>query len=281
MSRVVVAAPYPAMPGPESLATLRLVRTLVADGDEVTVVSPVPSAAHEWAQYAGARGSIRLARLAAKADVLHLRIDVDAMFHDRRSLRLLVGRLVLSVLLRRVGRSVLRLDRVPAPIDPRFARLVVEPATSVLVSSERERSALVAAGVSGGKLTVDPDLPLPAPSAEEASPPRPRMEVPDGASPSELQQLLQERAAAERAARRRQARPDEGAASLPLRHLTRLERTEARSAKPGGAVVKRLLVKVLAWQIDPIHAAVNALHQATIDAVDTLDARQSGEDTSA
>ena len=49
MSRVVVAGPYPTMPGPESAATFALVRSLVAAGDDVTVVSPQPSAAHHHA----------------------------------------------------------------------------------------------------------------------------------------------------------------------------------------------------------------------------------------
>ncbi|HET9444458.1 MAG TPA: hypothetical protein VFO65_14105, partial [Acidimicrobiales bacterium] len=74
-SRVLVASPYPPMTGPEAAAGLALVRSLVAAGDDVTVVSPVPSAAHHHADPGGATGAARLARLCAGAERLVVRLD--------------------------------------------------------------------------------------------------------------------------------------------------------------------------------------------------------------
>lgn len=277
MSNVVVAAPYPTMPGPEAAATLALVRRLVADGEDVTVISPVASAAHHFTNYAGAKGAIRLARLAAGADVLHLRIDVDAMFPEQESARLLANRLALHGLLRRVPRTEVRLDRVHAGLSPRFAALVISPATRVLVASEEERDWLVAAGVPAAKVSLEPE-PEPAVPSRPDRPPAPVVAASTvGGAPlsaADLQDLVRRRAAEERAARRRFVRPDDGAASLPLRHIARLERPQIGSRRPGGAFVKRLLMKALAWQFDPVIAAVNQLHQATIDSIDALDARQ-------
>jgi hypothetical protein len=80
-----------------------------------------------------------------------------------------------------------------------------------------------------------------------------------------------------RALSQRPSATPEGTASLPLRHLVRMERAQVRSAKPGGAFVKRAIAKVLAWQFDNVIQHVNQLHQATIDAIDNLEAeRQPG-----
>ncbi len=67
--------------------------------------------------------------------------------------------------------------------------------------------------------------------------------------------------------------PAAGRASLPLRHLSRMERAPLKSNKPGGVLIKRTLAKVLAWQFDWVIEHVNQLHQATIDALDELERR--------
>ena len=277
--RVVVAAPYPTMPGPESAATFRLVRGLVAAGDDVTVVSPAPSAAHHHADPGGPRGAARLGRLVGGADLLHLRLDASALGASADSPRLLPARLALHAALRRVGESEVRLDRVPANVSPQWASLVLGRASRVLVADDAAEGALVRAGVDAGRVIVSPEAPAadarlltrrPAPADLAPSP-----------TASDLQALVRRRAAEERASSRRASTVAEGTASLPLRHLVRMERAPVRSNKPGGAFLKKAIAKLLQWQFDNVIASVNRLHQATIDAIENLEATsaQSADDT--
>ena len=55
-SRVVVYGEYPPFPTPGAAATLETVRSLLADGRDITVVSPTPSAAHHHADVGNAKG---------------------------------------------------------------------------------------------------------------------------------------------------------------------------------------------------------------------------------
>jgi hypothetical protein len=273
---VVVAAPYPTMPGPEAAATFRLVRSLVAKGDDVTVVSPSPSAAHHHADPGGPRGAARLARLANGADRLIVRLDAAALGAGADSPRLLPGRLGISAALRRATTAEVRLDRVPSSVSPGFARLVLGPAATVLVSTEEERAALVAAGVDETKVAVEPE-----PEADERAVARPAAAMGGAPSPADLQAIIRERAEAERSVNRRVAARVEGEASLPLRHLVRMEPARPRSQKPGGALVKRLVAKLTAWQFDNVIGHVNRLHQATIEAVDAVEAQRDEDGTTA
>ena len=274
MSRVVVAGPYPTMPGPESAATFSLVRRLVAAGEDVMVISPQPSAAHHHADPGGPRGAARLAQLVRGADELHLRLDAAALAAGSDARSLLPGRMALRVALQRVGRSVVRLDRVPRDVSRQWANLVLGRAGEVLVSSEDERTTLVAAGVDAGKVRVDPEPELVAASEPRRPAGVAAPVVPAGASAAELQELVRRRAVEDRALHRRASVAEEGTASLPLRHLVRMERAPVRSNKLGGAVLKRVMAKALQWQFDNVIASVNRLHQATIDAVDHLEAER-------
>ena len=280
--RVVVAAPYPTMPGPESAATFALVRRLVAAGDDVTVVSPAPSAAHHHADPGGPRGAARLARLVGGADLLHLRLDAAALGASVDAPQLLPARLALNAVLRRAAEREVRLDRVPADVSPRWASLVLGKSDRVLVEDEAAAGALVRAGVPAERIVVDPEPEL---AAHELRPTR-RAAATGGApvataSPltaADLQELVRRRAVEDRVANRRASTVVEGTASLPLRHLVRMERAPVRSNKPGGAFVKKAIAKLLQWQFDNVIASVNRLHQATIDAIENLEA-QSGTDT--
>lgn len=274
MTRVVVAAPYPNSPGPEAAATLSLVRRLVAAGDHVTVISPTPSAAHHHADPGSPRGALRLVRLAAGADVVHLRLDAGALAIAVDSPLLLPARLGINAVVRRTPRTEVRLDRVPTSVGRRWASLVLGPATQVVVSTEDERRSLVAAGVEASKIRVEPEPEVEAPAAA-ASPPRDNIRLHTPVSASEIQDLVRRRAAADRASRRTAAIVEEGAASLPLRHLVRMERAPIRSNLPGGKFVKRSIAKALHWQFDNVIASVNRLHAATIEAVEALESRQS------
>ena len=103
--RVVVAGPYPTMPGPEAAATFALVRAMVSARDDVTVVSPVPSAAHHHADPGGLKGAVRLARISNEADLLHLRLDASALGASSDGPRALPGRIALNGVLRRARES--------------------------------------------------------------------------------------------------------------------------------------------------------------------------------
>lgn len=281
--RVIVAGPYPTMPGPESAATFALVRDLMAAGDDVTVVSPAPSAAHHHADPGGPRGAARLARFVGGADLLHLRLDAAALGASVESPRLLPGRIALNGVLRRAAESEVRLDRVPGNVSPQWASLVVGKAARVLVEDHAAEGALVLAGVPADRIVVAPE---PAFAAHEACAKRVAMpalpsEVAASPTASDLQELVRRRAVEDRASNRRASTVAEGTASLPLRHLVRMERAPVRSNKPGGAFLKKAIAKLLQWQFDNVIASVNRLHQATIDAIENLesDQAQAGDDT--
>jgi len=282
VTRTIVAAPYPTMPGPEAAATFALVRGLVAAGEDVTVVSPSPSAAHQHADPGSPRGALHLARLAQGADRIIVRLDASALSAGADSARTLPGRLGITAALRRAGRAEVILDRVPPTVSARFVSLVLDPASRIEVATDGERDSLVAAGVEPAKIEVV------APAAPEA---RPTPIAPLAGTADEearndivaLQDLVRRRAAADRASRQRVTAPAEGEASRPLRHMVRMERAQVRSDKPGGALVKRFIAKALAWQFDNVIQHVNRLHQAMIESVDALEAtsgQSSVDDTS-
>ena len=59
-----------------------------------------------------------------------------------------------------------------------------------------------------------------------------------------------------------------GHASQPLQRLPPLGVPAPTSARPGVSLLKRLVRRVTAWQTDPLVAQVNALRQATIEALE-------------
>jgi hypothetical protein len=58
-------------------------------------------------------------------------------------------------------------------------------------------------------------------------------------------------------------------ATAPLRRLRPVVPPKAVSARPGVSALKRLIRRLIAWELDPVVAQVNRLQQATIDAVAT------------
>ncbi|MGH9042173.1 MAG: hypothetical protein ACRDZ3_18295, partial [Acidimicrobiia bacterium] len=64
--RVLVYGEYPPTPGPEAATTLAEVRSLLAQGTEVEIVSPWPSGAHHHAHVDGMRGNLRFAERVAR-----------------------------------------------------------------------------------------------------------------------------------------------------------------------------------------------------------------------
>lgn len=282
-SRVVVAGPYPTMQGPEAAATFALVRALVAAGDDVTVVSPAPSAAHHHLDVVGARGALRLARLAAGADRLVVRLDAQAVGASSDTPRALPGRLALGLALRRAGRAEVHLDRVPATLSRRWVSLVLSPAARIVVGSGPEGEALVAAGAEPARVTVEDAAPAPPAPPRSPAPEDDDEPEPPPLSAADFEALLRRRVARQRSVAPLPGRVAAGGAaagraSLPLRHLPRMQRAPVRSNKAGGAVLKRALAKLLAWQFDWVIQHVNQLHQATIDALDEHERRHPSEE---
>ena len=72
--------------------------------------------------------------------------------------------------------------------------------------------------------------------------------------------------------RRGRARPVErrrfAAPSAPLRRLRPLTPPAPVSARPGVSVLKRLVRRVVAWEVDPLADQLNALQRATTEAID-------------
>jgi len=273
--RVLVAAPYPTMGGAEAAATFEQVRRLVADGAEVLVVSPRPSAAHAHADPGSPRGAAKLATLAAGRDRLVVRLDAGALAVGVDSPRLLPGRVALAVAVRRVPRAEVVLDRVPASVSRRWASLVLAPAASVTVATAEERDALVDARVAAEKVVVDPDI-LP-PSSDRildaiARPGSAAAGAADARSAAAIEELVRRRAAELRTPLEAGFGPGRvGVASKALRSIPLLERPRVRTNNPAYLVVKRTQLKLLSWMFDWVIQHVNRVQQATIEAIETLE----------
>src|SRR2546421_85518 len=78
--RILVAAPYPPDPDAAALEAVRTVERFVAQGHEVEVLSPLPSAAGRHAPLAGLRGAVTLARQARRFDALYLLVGRHMLF---------------------------------------------------------------------------------------------------------------------------------------------------------------------------------------------------------
>ena len=70
MTRAVVVGPYPPTADPAGVLALAEVRALRAEGHDVLVISPEPSAARVDADPATRRGARRIARLVRGADLV-------------------------------------------------------------------------------------------------------------------------------------------------------------------------------------------------------------------
>ncbi|HEX7168038.1 MAG TPA: hypothetical protein VF230_13755 [Acidimicrobiales bacterium] len=274
IERVLVAAPYPTMPGAPAGRAFALVRSLTAEGHDVLVVSPEPSAAHAIADPGGAKGALRLASLAAGRDRLVVRLDASALAVSADPPRLFPARMALGVALWRARRAELLLDRVPAVVSTRWASLVAARAASITVATDAERDALVRAGVVADRVEVDATLAEATPAVAH------RVDVaatgPATATAEAIEELIRRRAADVLGAGEGEAGGAEGprgvsAASRPLRHLVPLERPMVQSRKPGVAYVKRVQLRLLGWMFDWVIQHVNRLQQAAIESVELAD----------
>ncbi|MBI2709221.1 MAG: glycosyltransferase [Actinobacteria bacterium] len=94
---------------------------------------------------------------------------------------------------------------------------------------------------------------------------------PAGSEREAVQAAIRERAIRERGGPARTAGRDgaPGASpSAPLRRLATYVPPPATSLRPGVARLKRVIRRLVAWELDPITAQLNRLHRATIEALD-------------
>jgi hypothetical protein len=107
---------------------------------------------------------------------------------------------------------------------------------------------------------------------------RPRREpwsLEPGCGRHTLEEEVRRRAAADRSSERGSVVPAPEVAS-PLRHLLPLTPVPTLSRRPIFGAVKRVVRRLVAWQIDPVIDHVNLLHRAAIDAVEARAAGGTG-----
>jgi hypothetical protein len=152
VSRIVVYGEYPPNPGPAAEATLKLVRAHLAGGADVTVISPLPSAAHHTADLATVQGAALLARLAPGAD-LDLALDPVALFAKGEGSPA-PAQALLALAIHRARHATVRLD----PLRGRAGRgrvwLVLGSADCVVAASHHDAAALERAGIKRARLSV-------------------------------------------------------------------------------------------------------------------------------
>jgi len=277
-ARCVVYGDYPPFPGAAAAETLHTVRTLLADGRDVEVVSPRPSAAHHHADILKPAGVASLARRLADGPELVVCLDATTLAAGGR--RAHAARSLLAVVLRRARKLEVRLSPLPRTTDPAWVRAVVAPAERVVVASSADGEALVGLGVRPEQI-VQPDAERTErwhPTAAE----EPANEAGDGAGRArsepwrlgaepdrdEIEDEIRRRAERDRAAESTST----VAPSWPLHLLTPLHLAPTQSSKPLFRLVKRLVHRLVAWEVVPIVEQVNHLQRATIEAVDRTSA---------
>jgi hypothetical protein len=263
--RAVVYGPYPPIPGASSAATLEHVRGLLASGNDVRVISPTPSAAHEYADLRRPMDAWRLGRQAfgAKHLTLHLDSRLIASTDHRRELP---ARLALAVAVRSAGRSTVHVPEGQEPLPTGWARFVVDAADEVLPEVEDLPDDRVGEDATG--------------SSSDSAATVGRLDWTLGSEPTrdEIEAEIRRRAAIRRATG---ASGDaglgvggvrgRGGAIEALRAFPRLGPAPPRSANPLAALVKKTVRRLVAWQIDPVIEQVNLLHWAVREAIDPQD----------
>jgi glycosyltransferase involved in cell wall biosynthesis len=278
----VVTGSYPPEPGPGASAALAAVRDRLAAGDDVTVVSARPTAAHDAAPLAGVPALAALARRVRGADGVWLGLEpgvgVTAGASGGRGRgRALAERAAVAAVLRAARTSVVRVLDVALAPGGRAGRLVLDAAATIVAGSEADRATLVAAGADPAKLTVDPSAGAAAAGAGDLGPRDPGgpAPIPDSAGREGVEAAVRARAAALRdptvdPAREAPAGPPP---SEPLRAIGPLVPAVPSSVAPWRSATQRLVARLTGWQARHVADHVNRLHQATIEAIDRLSGR--------
>jgi hypothetical protein len=270
--RVVVYGEYPPFTTPVAAATLATVRHLLADGREIDVVSPRPSAAHHYADIGSPSGAARLARLVGGGAELIARFD-PGILGASGGKRPAAARTAAGLAVRRARRATILLSPLTAPPATKWVRAILGSAEQVVVASQEDADRLRAAGLDGQRLSVSEEAWWSAPAGNsagrsgeeaEAAPRRETPDVPPGASRDELEALVRRRAATDREGE--SANPV--ASSWPLHMLTPLTPAPTEASKPLFRLVKRFVHRLVAWEVVPIVEQVNHLQRATIESID-------------
>ncbi|MEO6468849.1 MAG: hypothetical protein ABIP21_07090 [Acidimicrobiia bacterium] len=225
--RVLVVADYPPPYGPVVDATVAEVRTLRALGHEVEVCSPAPSAAHHHRDLRSVRGLASLVTLARRFDRVLVRLQ-EGTPADHRLLRAL--------------RAVPNCEVVAYGLSPEhgLGRALADARSLVI---EHRLLGSSAGSARGSDVAAE-------------------REVWPAADLDAVMQTIRVNAA------HRRGTGDPSVASerrtAPVRRIAPLALPAPVSLRPGASVLKRLVRRLTAWQIDPIVGQVNRLREALI-----------------
>ncbi|HZQ76245.1 MAG TPA: hypothetical protein VFE55_02875 [Acidimicrobiia bacterium] len=270
----VVYGPYPPIPGAASAATLDTVRRLLAGGADVQVMSPTPSAAHDFADLGQPRGAWRFARRAAGADVLVVYLDAELVASPARRGQL-PARTALAAALRSAGHATVHVPAEAEPVPAAWSKVVLAAADEVVVDPPTEDADALSSSASLGGAQPAPDAPAPDGG--------PAWDLPAEPTREEIEAEVRRRAAERRAARRPAPTPGgasggRDAAIRALSALPLLGPPPATSARPLASLAKRVIRRLDTWQINPIIEHVNLLHRALIEAAEPRSDPAAGPD---
>ncbi len=257
--RVLVYGTYPPAAGPESATTLAAVRALVAEGADVEVVSPWPSAAHHHAHVDGLRGNLGFAARVARSrpDEIVAHLDPGLLRPRRAGRAEPTARRILGRALR--GATV-HLPPLSGRLDPTYVGWVFRSVAGVVADSPSDADALVAAGVDRAVVTArapsEPEAvaPVSAPTRE----PWPAFEP---VTREALETEVRRRAAVDRG----EAPPagDEPlTATRPLDRIPPYGDPPTWSPRPLARLVKRVVWRLTRWEVEPLVDHVNLVHRA-------------------
>jgi hypothetical protein len=221
-----------------------MVRGWRADGHQVEIVSPNPSAAGQHLDLRSRRGRLALARVARHA--------------DRAVVRIVVGGSSLG------GAppppSILRALRTVDEVEVHLYRDAASPASDPWLSVRPSAKCVLLAHQIPERAHRD--------IRETRSERVPRDETWPTSGRAAVMIEVRDRAAAQRAAGvERSAEPR----SAPIRRVAPLALPTAVSNRPGASFGKRVVRRLTAWQIDPIVAQLNRMRDALVEAFEQDD----------
>jgi len=272
----IVYGPYPPIPGAASATTLDGVRRLLAGGTEVRVISPSPSAAHDFADLRHPQGAWRFARQATGAEVLVVHLDPELVASPARRGQL-PARLALAAALRSAGHATVHVPAEAEPVPEAWAKVVLAAADEVVVDPPADGAEAARPEAGASPAGAEPAEASPAPDD------RPAWNLPAEPTREELEAEVRRRAAQRRAARRPAPTPGgaaggRDAAIRALSALPLLGPPPATSARPLASLAKRVIRRLDTWQINPIIEHVNLLHRALIEAAEPRPEPAAGAD---
>lgn len=179
--RWLIVGPYAPERGAGARWTTLAAVERIDAGDDVTVVSPRPSAAHRHQPLLGRRALLDLVREVGPDTALWARVEPGLLLTREPSrAQAIVERALLGLALRRAARSVLDVGDPGMFPGGRAGALVLGPVDELVVHSEEHRALLVASGAAPEKVVLRPEpdeaqptAPAPAAAAEAETPARP------------------------------------------------------------------------------------------------------------